>query len=168
MQFQYEMSTFQVSTSNFSSKIGCTITPFDYSEHRCQCLVDTRTQLWSIVKEKWKSSTSISPEFSKQFFIMYGKGCSVAIDRSTILFIGGHHLYKLQDSDMFEFVPINYPFNDLVYQYNFMDRKWTNLPKVPNVKVIVMLIHIISKRNNPFSFRCLIPATNVQQQFLKI
>ena len=72
---------------------------------------------------------------------MYGKGCSVAIDRSTILFIGGHHLYKLQDSDMFEFVPIDNPFNDLVYQYNFMDRKWTNLPKVPNVKVIVMLIH---------------------------
>ena len=137
------MSTFQVSsisTNIFSSNIGCTITPFDFSELRCQCLIDTRTQLWSIVKEKWKSSTSISPEFSKEFFIMYGKGCSVAIDRKTILFIGGHHLYKLQDSDIeHEFVPINNPFNDLVYQYNFMDRKWTELPKVPNVKVVAII-----------------------------
>ena len=163
MSFQYEMSTFQVSsisTNIFSSNIGCTITPFDFSELRCQCLIDTRTQLWSIVKEKWKSSTSISPEFSKEFFIMYGKGCSVAIDRKTILFIGGHHLYKLQDSDIeHEFVPINNPFNDLVYQYNFMDRKWTELPKVPNVKVIAILIHIFERNNHSFqmsdtSYKC--------------
>ena len=118
---------------NFSSNFGCSMYPFDYSEDRCHCLVDTWTQLWSIEKEKWKSSTSISPEFSNQFFIMYGKGCSVAIDRNTIIFIGGHHLYKLPDSE--EYIPLITPFNDLVYQYNFMERKWTKLPKVPNVKV---------------------------------
>ena len=125
----------------FSSIYGCSMALFDFSEFRCHCIVDRWTQLWSIEKEKWKSSTSISPEFSTQFFIMFGKGCSVAIDRNTILFIGGHHLYKLPDSEGIgfdnkqEYVPLITPFNDKVYQYNFWSRKWTELPKVPNVEV---------------------------------
>ena len=153
------------------------MTPFQYDEFKCQCLVDTKTQLWSINKEKWKSSSSIAPKFSQKFSMMYEKGCSVAIDRNTILFIGGHHLYKLADTDWYgsEFVPLIVPFNDLVYEYNFVDRNWTELPKVPNVKVRYIKTSALQNAFNScmilahiFTFRCLIPVINVQQQFLKI
>ena len=69
----------------------------------------------------------------------------MAIDRNTIVFIGGHHLYKLPDGEgigfdnKLEYVPLITPFNDLVYKYNFMERKWTKFPKVPNVKVDIII-----------------------------
>ena len=58
-------------------------------------------------------------------------GCSVQIDRHTIMLIGGHYL-EYDDTGIAErIILVKHPANNQVTQFNTIRRKWNPLPDVP-------------------------------------
>ena len=59
--------------------------------------------------------------------------CSVTIDRSTVLLIGGHYTFKdpLYFSDVYI---IDQPLNNQVREFNLVKGKWTKYNDVPMYK----------------------------------
>ena len=100
--------------------------------------METHSQLLSIDKEVWKSEEPQPSQFNTKFAPLHGYVCSVSINRSTIVIIGGHYLAlkKTANGGLNDlFVPMEYPLNDNVFQYNFNTFEWTEFPKVQNIQV---------------------------------
>ena len=75
-------------------------------------------------KEVFLSSTSFLP---KGFAFI--SGCSVSIDRTKILLIGGHHVRK--DAGTINEYVVNHPPNNQVVEFDFMNKKWNFRQEVP-------------------------------------
>ena len=80
--------------------------------------------------------------FTSQFGIIKGFGCSVPVNRSAVVFIGGHYMeVRLKPGHQgvhfthYNYIPLKWPVNDQVFLFSFLDRNWTKLPKVPNIQV---------------------------------
>ena len=80
--------------------------------------------------------------FTSQFGIIKGFGCSVPVNRSAVVFIGGHYMeVRLKPGHLgvhfthYNYIPLKWPVNDQVFLFSFLDRNWTKLPKVPNIQV---------------------------------
>ena len=114
----------------------------------CKCHMETHSQLWSIDKEVWKSEKPQPPQFNTKFAPLHGYACSVSINRNTIVVIGGHYLELKKTANVGgtkdRFVPLEYPLNDNVFEYNFNTLEWTEFPKVPNIQVCCLIFHIKS------------------------
>ena len=112
--------------------------------------MDLTTQLWSMNKETWNLTPFLAPKFTSQFGFIDGFGCSTAVNRSVVVFIGGHYMdvrlkpgaKGLVFSD-YKYIPMKWPINDQAFQFNFLTRNWTELPKVPNIQVgLAKYMHI--------------------------
>ena len=75
-------------------------------------------------KEVFLSSTSSLP---KGFAFI--NGCSVSIDRTRILLIGGHHVRK--DVGTINEYVVNHPPNNQVVEFDFKNKKWNFRQEVP-------------------------------------
>ena len=71
------------------------------------------------------SSTSFLP---KGFAFI--SGCTVSIDQTKILLIGGHHVRKEAAGNNNEYV-VNHPPNNQVVEFDFMNRKMNFRQEVP-------------------------------------
>ena len=112
----------------------------------CNCYMDPNTQIWSMNKESWNTQFNSTQKFTSQFGIIRGFGCSTPINRSIVVFIGGHYMdVKLRlgyEQAMnfthythYNYIPLKWPINDQVFQFSFLTRNWTELPKIPNIQV---------------------------------
>ena len=70
-----------------------------------------------------QSTLSLPPGFA------FLNGCSIPIDRTKILLIGGHHVRKEEES-MNDYV-VRYPPNNQVVVFDIEKKKWTFQQKVP-------------------------------------
>ena len=84
----------------------------------------------------------LAQKFTSQFGIIKDFGCSVAVNRSTVVFIGGHYMeIRLIPGNQgvhfaqYKYIPLKWPINDQVFLFSFLNRNWTELPKVPNIQV---------------------------------
>ena len=75
-------------------------------------------------KEVFLSSSSSLP---KGFAFI--NGCSVSIDRTKTLLIGGHHVRK--DAGTINEYVVNHPPNNQVVEFDFMNKKWNFRQEVP-------------------------------------
>ena len=130
-----------------------------YIAESCKCFMDLNTQIWSMNKEIWNSHIGgkvfcvfvlnltvtlpfLAQKFTSQFGIIKGFGCSVPVNRSTVVFIGGHYMeVRLKSANQgvhfthYDYIPLKWPINDQVFQFSFLTRNWTELPKVPDIQV---------------------------------
>ena len=67
-------------------------------------------------------------------------GCAVLIDRTKIILIGGHHVQK-NAGTINEYV-VNYPPNNQVVEFDFMNKKWNFRQEVPILFVRPNLITV--------------------------
>ena len=80
---------------------------------------------------------SSTPKFTTEFAALRDHACSISVDRDTAVFIGGHHLDVKWPEDFLEevYIPLKNPLNDKVFEYDFKNLKWTELPRVPGIQV---------------------------------
>ena len=90
----------------FSSSYPDDCTPDQYFKedppYNCKCETELFTQRWSVEKLGWQ----FSPPFSRNFTILRNFGCAVAVNRYTVLLIGGHHLAKIEEDTLLHGRPI--------------------------------------------------------------
>ena len=98
---------------------------FSTSFFDCKCRKNDLLHFWSMKKESFIPSTITLPQG-----FGFLTGCTASLDRNKVILIGGHHVKKLYEIRLHEYV-IKYPPNDQVVEFDFMKKKWSELPNVP-------------------------------------
>ena len=105
---------------------------FGGSQEDCKCFKNVKIHFWSMKKEIFIPSTNTLP-----FGFGFLTGCTASLDRNKVLLIGGHHVKTMFNQGLHEFL-VKHPANDKVLEFNIETRKWTILPNVPLLKVILL------------------------------
>ena len=105
---------------------------FGGSQEDCNCFKNVKIHFWSMEKEIFIPSTNTLP-----FGFGFLTGCTASLDKNKVLLIGGHHVKTMFNQGLHEFL-VKHPANNKVLEFNIETRKWTVLPNVPLLKVILL------------------------------
>ena len=129
------ISDYQCTPSNSSCAKpgGSTTISGRYIFEVCLCNIARVVYLWTMKKKRFSPlKVKLPPVFG------FYSGCSLPIDRHTIMLIGGHYIEDDNNGIVKRMILVKYPANNQVAQLNIRRRKWNLLPGVPIPNVIIL------------------------------